>query len=290
MNLRQLRCFVILAEELHFGRAAQRLFVTQPALSASIRQLEEQLGIGLFERNSRQVGLTGPGQAFLARATSLVAHAQRTLELGKALSDGLAGQMEVGFVGTMLLRGFAAIVQRFWASYPRINLQLHEMSSSKQIEQLREGHLDAAFINHCTAPTEFAAMPVYSERFVACVPADSPLAKRKSLPVRALAGQPFIMFQRGASSPYYDYILGLCTQAGFEPSVRMEAMQLTSVAAFVAGGAGVAILPECIAHMAMSGARFVPLAGVPAVPSAFLVWNKDSAPLGFKALIECVGS
>jgi DNA-binding transcriptional LysR family regulator len=288
MDLKQLRSFLMLVEELHFRRAAERLHVTQPALSFSIRQLEAELGIKLFNRNSKQVSLTAAGQTLVRSAASLVAQAQRTLELAQALSMGLAGRLEVGFVGTMLFRGFADMVQRFWKQYPDIDLVLHELSSGEQLEMLREGRLDAAFVNNCAAPAGFAAKPIVSERFKACVHSTSPLARSKSIPIRALADEPFVMFRRGASTPYHDYIMTLCQGAGFQPRIRLEAMQLTSVAAFVAGGAGVSILPESIAALRLAGAAFVPLEGVEPVTSAFLVWSPERSPPGLEALVNCV--
>lgn len=288
MDLRQLRSFVILAEQLHFGKAAERLFITQPALSGSIRQLEEELKVKLFERNSKQVSLTPAGSTLLASATGLVSQAQRTLELGKALSEGLAGTLLVGFVGTMLFRGFAEMVQRFWERYPRIELRLQEMNSSDQLRLLGEGQLDAAFVNDCAAPAGFAALPVATERFMACVPASSVLARRKSIAVKDLANEPFVLFRRGASTPYHNYIMTLCSGAGFQPRVKIEAMQLTSVAAFVASGAGVAILPESIAAMRLEGARFVPLKSVQPVRCAYLIWDELRAPPSIDALISCM--
>jgi DNA-binding transcriptional LysR family regulator len=188
----------------------------------------------------------------------------------------------------MLFRGFSELVQQFWERYPRIELRLREMNSSDQLQLLRAGELDAAFVNNCAAPAGFAAIAVSTERFMACVHAGHPLARRRSIPVRALAKEPFVLFKRGASSPYHDYIMTLCSQAGFQPRVRVEAMQLTSVAAFVAGGAGVAILPESIAAMQLDGARFVRLDAVQPVTSAFLVWDQNSAPPTIEALIRCV--
>lgn len=288
MEIRHLKCFAALAHDLHFGRAAQRLCVTQPALSFSIRQFEESLGMRLFERSSRHVRLTSAGHALLVNAEELLLQINKTSDFAKALAGGLAGHLEVGFGGTMLYRGLAEMVAGFWSTYPMIDLKLREMSSLEQLELLAAGELDAGFINDCAAPTRFEGIAICQEHFVACLPHSHRLARRKSIELAELAEEPFVMFTRAMSRPYYDYIIGLCADAGFRPRTRLEAAQLTSVAGFVAHQAGVAILPEAISRVGTPGVKFIRLKQSVAVPCAFFVWDAHRTPPGIEAFVACV--
>lgn len=287
MELRQLRHFVILAEEMHFGRAARRLFMTQPPLSASIMRLEEELGVRLFERDSKRVVLTPAGAQLLERARETLAQADKTVEFARAVAVGNAGRIEVGFTGTLLYRGLPAILARFHKDYPLVELGLREISTQDQISAVREGKLDAGFINTLVPPAWLESMVIFRERFVVCLPEGHALAHQRQIDLADVREEAFVMFGKKGSPAFYDHVVGLCESAGFTPKMGVEVGQFLSVAAMVASGFGVSVVPESVSRAGIKGAAFVPFRGSEVRPTAHLVWSPAATPTpGLQALID----
>ena len=285
MELRHLRHFVTLAEEKHYGRAAGRLFMTQPPLSASIMRLESELGVQLFDRDSKHVRLTRAGEALLARARDIVLQADKTLDFARAIADGRAGRIEVGFTGIVLYRGVTEILTRFRRAFPDVTLALQEIASQKQAELVRAGRLDAGFVNTPVAPVGVASESIFEDRQVACLPADHPLATRSSIDLALLKDEPMVMFAREASPAYYDLVVAMCAASGFQPRIELEVLQVLSIVGLVSAGMGVSVLPQSVARSGVSSAVFVPLEESPLTPSAFLIWREESSVPGLEALI-----
>ncbi|MDO9293047.1 MAG: LysR family transcriptional regulator, partial [Hydrogenophaga sp.] len=170
MEFRHLRCFTVLAEELHFGRAAQRLAMTQPPLSMNIQQLESDVGARLFERNSRGVALTAAGLAFLPRAQALLEQAALAAREARDVGQGLVGQLQIGFAGTVLYRGLPQVLRDFAAAHPKLRLALRELSSSEQLVELVHDRLDLGFVHTTRVPAGFSQILVSSQPFMACLP------------------------------------------------------------------------------------------------------------------------
>jgi len=288
MELRQLRHFVTLAEEMHFGRAAKRLFMTQPALSTSLRRLEEDLQVRLFERDSKTMSITLAGRAMLLRAKEVASLADKLEQYGRAMAAGRAGLVEIGFTGTLLYRGLTDILNRFGSKYPDIELSVREFSSQVQMDMVRAGRLDAAFINSPVPPAGLASLTLFEERFVACLPSQHPLARKKLLDIKELRDDVFVMFSREPSPAYYDHVVALCAAVGFQPKVRVGAGQVLSIVALVASGLGVSLVPESVSKAGIAGAVYVPLRGVGRKPSAFVAWNPQRDVPGLQGLLEIV--
>lgn len=189
MELRHLRYFLALADELHFGRAAQRLAISQPPLTVAIQQLEAEVGAPLFLRNSRGVQLTAAGQALVPAAQAAIDGAAQALHAARDAASGQVGRLSIGFAGTMLYRGLPQMLRRFQAEHARLQLTLRELSSSEQLVELQHARLDAGFAHVAHAPTGLAAQLVSSQPFVACVPAVHALARKRTLPLDALASR-----------------------------------------------------------------------------------------------------
>jgi DNA-binding transcriptional LysR family regulator len=285
MKLQQLRYFVTLAEEMHFGRAAKRLCITQPPLSLSIVQLEESLGVRLFERDSKRVAITVAGQALLERAREIVHQADRTLDFAKAIVDGRVGRLELGFTATLLYRGLPDIIHGFTASYPEIELSMREGNSQRQTELVRSGHLDAGFVNMSVVPAGLESLVLFEEKFVVCLPSSHRLAGAPAIALESLRDEFFILISREASPAYYDQLMAFCTAAGFRPRTRVEVGQIMSKLALVAADMGVALVPESLSATALAGVSFVPLKGCEVRPNANLVWNPQRSSPALDALI-----
>ena len=282
MEFRHLRCFTVLAEELHFGRAAQRLAMTQPPLSLNIQQLEASVGARLFERNSRGVALTAAGLAFLPRAQALLEQAALAAREARDVGQGLAGQLQIGFAGTVLYRGLPQVLRDFAAAHPKLRLALRELSSSEQLVELVHDRLDLGFVHTTRVPAGFSQILVSSQPFMACLPSSHPLAKKKLLSLDHLKGEAFAIVMRAVSPDYHDRILAACADAGFEPSLAFELRHWLSVVSVIAQGLGVGLVPAALQQAGLPGVAFVPLAQPLAPYDTHCLWRtgRDQSALG----------
>ena len=288
MELRHLRYFVMLAEELHFGRAAQRLAITQSPLSFNIQRLEGELGVRLLERNSKRVELTPAGSAFAAEANRILEQTTRASELARAVAAGNIGRLDIGFTGSMVYRGASETVAAFSAQQPGIEVTLRELSTAEQLDQLVHGMLDAAFVNAPAPPEGLAGEALPPESFVCCLPQEHRLAHATSISLASLSSESFVMFARDVSPDHYDNVISICTEAGFLPRTRFAVRQWLTITALVANGLGVALVPESLARTQMAGACFVPLRNQHARSSAWFLWNPERSTPALAHFISTV--
>lgn len=259
MEFRHLRYFLALSEELHFGRAARRLSISQPPLSLNIQQLEASVGAKLFIRNSREVRLTAAGQAFVPKARALLEQAQDAARHARDVEQGLVGRLHIGFVGAMLYRGLPQMMRQFQAQHPLLRVLLKELNSQDQLIELSQERLDLGFVHAARVPPDLSRILVARQPFVCCLPSTHALAKKRKIALRQLEGEPFAMVARVVTPDYHDAILSLCTEAGFHPEIRFELRHWLSVVSLVSQGMGVALVPEALSQSAMAGTAFVPL-------------------------------
>jgi DNA-binding transcriptional LysR family regulator len=250
MELRHLRYFVAVAEELHFGRAALRLHLAQPPLSQQIRKLEEILGHQLFTRTSRAVKLTSAGEVFLDRARRTLRNVQDDIEEARSIGRGEAGVLQVGFVGSSMLTPLPGMLEHYRRQYPKVTLRLHESFTSLVVQQLVNGALDVGFLRDGVQAEGLDIEILFSEPLIAVLPANHPLAKRKSISAGDLKDEPFVMFPPVAGSHAYEKWLSLCDESGFRPRVVQEAPQWLTILRLVGAGLGVTIAPACAAQIA----------------------------------------
>ncbi len=288
MEFRHLRCFLALAEELHFGRAAARLSMTQPPLSLNIQQLEASVGAPLFVRNSRGVALTPAGVAFVPRARALLDGAAGAAREAREVAQGLSGTLRVGFAGTVLYRGLPQILLSFGQGHARLKLVLRELSSSDQLIELQHGRLDAGFVHTTRVPPGCSQVLVSSQRFVACVPAGHALAAKRRVSPAALAGEPYVAISRAVSPDYHDRLLALCADHGFEPDVRFELRHWLSVVSLVAQGLGVSLVPAALQQAGLPGAAFVPLQGDTPPYETRCLWRSGAEGAPLSAFLDAV--
>jgi len=273
MEFRHLRYFLALAEELHFGRAAQRLSITQPPLSLNIQQLEASVGARLFDRDSKGVRLTAAGVAFRDAARALLARADDARQLAREIEAGSVGRLRVGFVGSVLFRGLPQWLARFQAEHPRIEVALSELNSQEQVDALMRDELDLGFVHTPRVPAELQVQLLHEDAFLCCVPAAHALAHRRKLPLLELRDEPFVMFSRRASPDYFARIMAMCGSLGFQPKVRHEVRHWLSVVSVVAQGMGVAVVPAPLQRSGMAGAVFRPLADATLPSPVYCAWK-----------------
>jgi DNA-binding transcriptional LysR family regulator len=266
VDLRQLRHFLTLAEECHFGRAAARLHVAQPALSQQVKQLERELGVSLFNRSTRHVELTEAGRHLVEHARVLVAEEERTLAHMRELATGHAGRVSVGFIGTATYDVLPRVARTVRARLPGITLDLRgETLNPELVEGLRSGVFDLAVLRGSVDEEDISTLPLRSEPLVAVVPAHHRLADRPSIPLADLAEEPFVIHPSRHRSSMYDLVLAACGRAGFAPAQVLEVGETATLVVLVAAGHGVALVPASVQSLHVEGVTYVPLAGTEAV-------------------------
>lgn len=256
IDLRHLRYFVAVAEELHFGRAATRLGIQQPPLSQQIKQLESELGYALFVRSSRSVALTAAGRELLERARRTLSRLQEDLHAVQRIGRGEVGTLNVGFAGSAMLTMLPDVIKAYRREYPEVKLRLQEDVTSGVIEGLRDGTMDVGFLRD---PGEVEGLVVESllrEHYVAILSTRHRLAPQKNINPSKLKGEPFIFHRRNVGPVAYDKTIAVCERAGFTPVTVQEAPQWTTAIRLVAADLGYSIAPACVAKLGVPGVVF----------------------------------
>ncbi len=246
IEIRHLRYFVAVAEELHFGRAAQRLHIAQPPLSQQIRRLEEMLGHALFVRTSRDVRLTAAGEELLERARHTLTKIEADVAAAQRIGRGEAGALTVGFVGSGMLTALPRMLGRYRRQFPQVDLQLREFHTSELVNTLLNGTVDVGFLRDAGEVDGLHIEAVISEPFVVVLPRKHPLAEQKTVAVKSLQGEPFVLFSRSYGSVAWKKTAAVCEEQGFLPRVVQEAPQWLTIMSLVGAGLGVTIAPACV--------------------------------------------
>lgn len=261
IELRHLRYFVALAEELSFSRAAARCNVSQPPFSVAIQQLESFLGQKLILRNSRNVELSDAGRAFHFRARNLIAQASQSFDEMRAFDGALRRRLNIGFHASMIYRGLGDLMQAFGQAHPDVQVCLHEMSTIRQRDSIQRGDLDMGFAHSLVQHDvpRIGCLNLFRERFLVCIPSSYRVPDG---PVRidSFRDENFIIFNRDSSPFYFDTILSICAEAGFVPRIEHQVSQWLTAVSFVSIGMGIAVVPECLARTGTHGVAFRPIA------------------------------
>ena len=279
MELRQLRYFCTLAEELHFGRAAKRLALTQPPLSQAIAGLERELGVRLFDRTRRRVVLTHAGGAFLEEARATLARAAQAIELAQRAERGEVGRLAVGYLAATAFTLLPLVLRDFGRAFPGVKLDLRELTIPQQHAALLKGDIDLAILRPPVDEAELASEIIMSERFVAALPASHPLCALRKVPAQRLAREAFVMFPRQPGLVNHDLVMGFCLRAGFTPRVAQEANQTHTVVGLVSAGIGVALVPESTQRIGLAGVVYRPLRERTPLSRTAVAWRRgESSP------------
>jgi len=287
MELRHLRYFVAVAEELHFGRAARRMHVAQPALSQQIRQLETELGVLLLARTKRRVALTEPGRLFLAEARRALAQVAAAADVAQRGAAGEAGRLRIGYVDAALWGALPEVIGAFRRRHPRVALTLLERLPSQGLLALRRGEIDVAI----GPPPTGAAAALESESLgehpvLLALSAAHPLASRRSIDVAELADEPWLLVTARVPSRLRDLALAACAAAGFLPRVAQEARQLDALVALVSAGLGVTLVPGTAERIVREGVVYRPLRDRSLRFQLVALWRRADAPPTVRSFVE----
>ena len=279
MELSQLKYFTAVAEELHFGKAAKRLHISQPPLSIQIRKLEEELGTVLFHRTSRVVELTEAGKVFLPEARNILENAERARERMNAFADGKSGFLTIGFNEPAINTFLPEAVYRFQKKHPEIELRLEEIESAAQFEALRARRITLGFLRPSAEKDleEFFRRKIFSEGYLLAMENHHPLARYSSIPPEALNRTELLVSARKVNPGVFDKIVSVLRGAGVRPHIRQDASSKSTALALVRAGVGIALVTESIRNNAPEGVAFRTL-GLELPPvEIYAVWRKDAA-------------
>ena len=264
MELRHLRHFVAVAETLHFGRASERLFMAQPPLSQSIRQLETEVGVALFERTSRRVALTPAGIVFQAHALRILQDVDDAAVAARRAHGGEAGWLGIGFSASASYDVLPDVLRAFREAYPDVELRLYELNAAEQAHALRDGKIHLGLARPSIEEPGLVRETITREPFVVALPSSHPRAARADLDLADLADEPFILFPTLPKPSYGDSVLQVCGEAGFVPHAAQEVREMQTAISLVAAGMGLALVPAPVQNMQRANVTYRPLRTPPA--------------------------
>ena len=288
-DLKQMKAFVAVAEHLHFKRAADVLFITQPALSRLIKGLEEELGAQLFQRTTRQVALTEAGRLFLQECNQVFLHIERGVDLARSAAAGDIGHLTVAYNDFAINGALPAILERFKELHPEVTVELLYMPSHEQYKAINDLLIDVGFLLGPVSVPGIESLPVAEEKMVVIVPARHPLAGHKSIQVEQLKDERFIFGAQSGWSLFREQSFQLCQRFGFAPNIIQEATTSIGIFGLVAANMGISLYSECAYKIQREGVIIVPLANDHPRVQTIAAWNEDyETPTArrFKALLR----
>lgn len=286
IELRHFSYFKVLAEELHFRKAAERLFISQPGLSRQIKQMEEIYKVKLFERGKRFVKLTSAGIYLKKEVDNLFKQLHNIQDQIEKIDRGSLTTLHVGFIGSAAQTVLPQLLATLNKSHPLIDITLNEMSNEKQINLILKNKLDIGFIRMPSEGISLNHIPVFSEHFVLVVPKNSPLKEQKAIDIRSLKNERFILFDKEYSNNYYRLIMSIFEDHGFNPLVALRTVNAMSIFHLVAQGIGIAIVPHSLIQGYAIDVDFIDLKHIPQRTTLSIVWNKENINSGIKPFLE----
>jgi DNA-binding transcriptional LysR family regulator len=286
MELRHLRYFAAIAEERHFGRAAERLGIAQPPLSKQLQDLEGELGFPLVDRSRRPIELTTAGQTLLEHTRSLLDAVELAVRETRRAGAGHSGRVSIGYPSSLAYSGLTQLLRAFRERSPDVAIEVRELPPGDQIEALKRGDLDVGFVRAPLHEPQLTSENIRTEKLVLALPADHRLAIRERIALSAVAREPFVFFPRARGPGFFDLLISFCRDSGFTPHIVQEAPQI-DVLALVAAGFGVSILPESVREQRRADIVLRPLIGSPTTELR-LVWRSGDPSPAVARFVETV--
>jgi DNA-binding transcriptional LysR family regulator len=287
MELRHLRYFVTLAEELHFGRAAKLLHISQPPLSMQIRALEQELGVLLFNRTQRQVSLTQAGTALLLEARHILDRVEQAVLTTQRAGRGEIGELAIGFISVANYNVLPIVLREFSRRFPLVHLSLRESTTDAQVLDLLAGRTDVGFVLPPISEPSLESLPIFREPLIAALPKNHPLALQPGkLALQKLKDAPFILFPRVNAPGLYDDVVSCCKAAGFSPRVAQQAIQMQTIVSLVSAELGVALIPASLTNLQRTGVTYKALKGPSPLTEIHLAWRRGDDLPALRLFVE----
>ena len=290
MELRQLRYFIAVAEELSFSKGAQRAGVSQPPLSRQIANLEAELGARLFDRDKHSVRLTEAGRVYYAEAIKTLAAVDRTVHMTQRAAKGLTGSLSLGFGGSVAYTFAPSALRKFRDLYPGVELSLHNTPMTSQLDRLKEQSTDVGFVMLPVQDKSLQTRLLLRDPLVVVAPVGHPLTKSKTVGLRAIEPYELIMFPRGGGFGFFSHIMAICKKAGFVPTVAQEVAPMESVIGLVAAGVGISVVPSVAKRLLITGVQYRPLHEDYAVMEFAMAWRKDNTSPVVRAFVDLMSA
>ena len=285
IEVRHLRYFLAVAEELHFRKAAEKLFISQPGLSRQVKQLEELLGTSLLQRDKKKVSLTRAGEYLRGEVEFILNHLEVTQRQLKLIGEGHYGEVRMGFLGSAMQTVIPALLVRLKEKYPRIKTSLEELSNNAQVSALLKDRLDIGFVRLARVPEGLVLKPVFEDTFSLVLHANHPAGAGDFVDLREFRDENFILFAQDYSPLYFDTVMSICEDAGFSPKVSHKSVHAHTIFRLVENYLGIAIVPTSLRQGFDMDVRFLPLNNIPQRAVLSMVWKKDHRN---KALDHCI--
>lgn len=276
MELRHLRYFIAVAEELHFGRAAARLFIAQPSLSQQIRQLEVELGFPLLKRTKRSVELTDAGKVFLAAAQHILVQVQEAKRAAQRAYRGEVGRLVVGYISSSTYDLLPMILRAYRERFPHVEVALRELTTPAQVRALEENELQVGLLRLPISTPLVNVEVIRREPIVCVLPEEHPLTVHKRIAVPQLAHEQFVLQSRQHGGGYYVQVMKLCLASGFSPNVVQEVTETHTIVGLVAAGIGISLVPQSIRNIRSEGIVYRELEGTATMTEIALAWRRDA--------------
>lgn len=275
-ELRHFRYFLALADTLHFRKAAEQLYISQPALSRQIQQLEQQLGLALFTRNNKQVQLTAAGKFLRSELALLLKQLDNLLGQAKQISDGVMGSIRMGYVGSAMQNIIPELLGQFKSYLPEIQFSLQEMDNQQQVESLLSREIDLGFVRLQKVPATLVLQPVWEETFSLVVPLDYELPEGALSNLSNLKKASFILFEENYSPSYYAKVMSIFSDSGFTPIVAHKTVHANTIYRLVENGFGISIVPTSLQKGYLPTVRFIELTQISQRAILSMAWNKEN--------------
>jgi DNA-binding transcriptional LysR family regulator len=288
IELRHLKYFIAVAEELNFGRAAQRLYITQPSLSHQIVSLEGELGFALFVRDKRQIQLTEAGQIFLTEAQQILARFDRGMNVARRIGSGELGQLRIGFQGSSVYDIIPLSIRAFREQFPQVELIINSIPTSEQIELIQNGSLNLGFVVPPIGNTNLYLETILAEPLVLVLPENHPLAKNGEIPLAAIADAPLILASRDRGCGLHEQILQFYEREGLHPNVVHAAREMQVMLGFVAAGIGISLLPASVKNLQRRGIVYRTLTPNAPMAELAIAWHRENNTATLNQFLEIV--
>lgn len=286
MELRHLRVFVAVAEELHFGRAAQRLHLSQPPVSLAIKELETELGLRLFERTSRRIELTADGEAVLFDARAVLARLEALRQHAQSASSGHRGSLSVGFISLATYSFLPNMLSRFCSDFPDVKFALHESTTDRMLSDLEAGALDLGCVFLTPQlPQTLNYRPTSRYQLLIALHESHPLASWDPIPLEALREEQFLLFERHQGSMMFDTVVTTCMRHGFSPRI-FHATQQNTIISLISAGFGVALVPDCVQVLHREGVVFRSLRDEETHVETGVAWRRDNESITLAKFLD----
>ncbi|MER8960332.1 MULTISPECIES: LysR family transcriptional regulator [unclassified Mesorhizobium] len=288
MNHKLMQSFMAVAEELHFGRAAARLHISQPPLTKQIQQLEQAMGVRLLERTKRKVELTAAGRVFLDEVRAVLHQTEQAVELARKADRGETGHLAVGFIDAAIYSVVPSVVQRFAKRYPEVELSLTDLRIPNQVRAVAERQLDIGFVHPPVVHEALRVESILVEPLIVALPETHRLASEAEVALADLASEALIQFPRSINPSLYDEIVGLCRSSGFSPRIVREATPKQTIIGLVSVGLGVSLLPACLQNLRRHGVVYRPIQGRTLSIDTSIIYRHEQPSPVLKAFLDIV--